>query len=131
VLHDPIQKRLLETDIVACLLTLDPFVPKDFFAFRQELFVKERVFDEVGVVVDGGAHAGGSISPNAQAPSMPQREVFTQTLGDLKERERNEVLGLRCSNRHAAVTGFTGCDVDWNLGEQRNFEPRGFPRPTA
>ena len=57
VLHNPIQERFLETDIVTCLLTLDPFVPKNLLTLRQKLFVEQRLSDEFRMFFLEGVHA--------------------------------------------------------------------------
>ena len=51
MLHDPVEQRFFKADVVAGFLALDPFVPEDFFALGEELFVEKGFFDEVGVFV--------------------------------------------------------------------------------
>ena len=44
---DPIEKRLLEANIVAGLFAFDPLVAKDFLTLGEELFIEQGFFDEV------------------------------------------------------------------------------------
>ena len=56
--HDPVEERLFKADVAARLLALDPFVAEDFLPLREELFVEQGFFDEVGIFVGGVAHIG-------------------------------------------------------------------------
>ena len=56
MLHDPIEKRLLEANVVAGLFAFDPLVPKDFLPLGEELFIEQGFFDERGIFVGGVAH---------------------------------------------------------------------------
>ena len=49
--HNPIEQRLLEADIGSSFLALDPLVFQNFFALRQEFFVKNRVLNELRLIV--------------------------------------------------------------------------------
>ncbi len=46
--HDPVEQRLFKTDVMARLLTFDPFVPQNLLPFREELLVQERLPNELG-----------------------------------------------------------------------------------
>jgi hypothetical protein len=62
MLHDPVEQRFLEADIVAGFLALDPFVAEDLFALSEEFFVKERFFHEVEGIIGTSGHALESLT---------------------------------------------------------------------
>lgn len=57
---DPVEQSFFEPDIVPGFLTFQPFVAENFFTLGKKLFVKERFFDEIGAIVQGGTHAAGN-----------------------------------------------------------------------
>src|SRR5437773_993538 len=48
--NKPIEQRLLEADIGSGFLALDPLVFQNFFALRQEFFVKNGVLNELRLI---------------------------------------------------------------------------------
>ena len=44
---DPVEQSFLKSDVVAGLLTFEPFMTKDLFALREIFAVKRRIFYEV------------------------------------------------------------------------------------
>jgi len=49
--NNPIEQRLLEANIGSGFLALDPLVFQNFFALRQEFFVKNGVLNELRLIV--------------------------------------------------------------------------------
>ena len=56
MLHNPVQKRLFEPNIVTCLLTLNPLMPQDLFSLGEKLFVEKGFFHQIGTGIRWGAH---------------------------------------------------------------------------
>ena len=45
MIHDPVNQRILETDIMACFFGLEPFVTQYFVAFSLKFSVEREIFD--------------------------------------------------------------------------------------
>ena len=56
VAHHPIEQRPLETDVMARLFALDPFVPQDLFPLGKKLTIQHGVADKAGTLVRAGCH---------------------------------------------------------------------------
>lgn len=46
VMHHPTDPRMFNTDVVACLLRLKPFVAQNFFALGEELAIERRTREQ-------------------------------------------------------------------------------------
>src|SRR5688500_9533245 len=132
--HDPIQQRFLETNVVTCLLTFNPLVTEDLFAFSEKFFVKERFFNEVRVLVCCDRHGSG-ISRKTNIPSrrasfhkrwwglcsmarrirvcLPVR--CAKGARDLQKLLRNRVFRIAHRDRAAAIARLSSWHVDRNL----------------
>src|SRR5256885_6062754 len=58
IFHDPIAERLFKADISAGFLALDPFMFQNLFPLREELFVEDRVLNELRRFAFSRRHVG-------------------------------------------------------------------------
>ena len=49
--HDPVEERFFKADIASGFFALDPFMLQNFFPLGEELFVEDRVLNELRFVL--------------------------------------------------------------------------------
>lgn len=56
MLHDPVQERLFEANVVASLFAFDPLVTEDLFPFCEKFLVQKGLANEFGRFICRRAH---------------------------------------------------------------------------